>query len=93
VAAVGAAGVAEVVGHGETGLLVDLDAGALATAIRQLLDDPGLRARLAERGRVAVRAYAIEALTDRLVRLYRHVAASARVVAAPDQTTAAPGGH
>ena len=92
VAAVGAGGVAEVVGHGETGLLVDLDPRALGAAIWRLLDDPGLRARLSERGRSAARAYAIEVLTDRLVRLYRNVAADAPIVAAPDQTTAAPGG-
>jgi len=92
VAAVGAGGVAEVVAHGETGLLVDLDPRALGAAIWRLLDDPGLRARLSERGRSAARAYAIEVLTDRLVRLYRNVAADAPIVAAPDQTTAAPGG-
>jgi glycosyltransferase involved in cell wall biosynthesis len=92
VAAVGAGGVAEVVGHGETGLLVELDARALAAAIRRLLDDRGLCARLAAAGRVAARAYGIEALTHRLVQLYRDVAAEAPIVTAPDHTTAAQGG-
>ena len=92
VAAVGAGGVAEVVRHGDTGVLVELDARALAAGIRRLLDAPALRARLAEQGRLAAKAYAIEALTDRLVRLYRNVASHAPFITAPDQTTAAPGG-
>lgn len=84
VAAVGAGGVAEVLGSGEGGLLVDLDAHALAVAIRRLLHDERLRHDLAQHGRRAARAYAIEALTHRLVGLYRQMAVDMPVVAAPD---------
>jgi glycosyltransferase involved in cell wall biosynthesis len=84
VAAVRAGGVPEVVGDGETGLLADADPHALAAVIRRLLDDAALRRDLAERGRVAARAYAIEELTHRLVTLYRDVATDAHVIAAPD---------
>jgi glycosyltransferase involved in cell wall biosynthesis len=48
--------VSEVVADGETGLLVDPGApDQLAAALRRLLDDPALAARLGERGRVDVR--------------------------------------
>lgn len=40
---------------GETGLLVDDDPAAVAAAVSRLHGDPGLRARLAEAGRLAVR--------------------------------------
>ncbi len=84
VAAVRAGGVPEVVGEGETGLLAELDPHALAGVIRRLLDDARLRRDLAERGRVAARAYAIEELTQRLVALYQDVATDAPVIVAPD---------
>jgi colanic acid/amylovoran biosynthesis glycosyltransferase len=46
------AGIPEAVQHGHTGLLVPPDdAEALATAIRKLLDDPVLAARLGDNGR------------------------------------------
>ena len=84
VAAVRSGGVPEVVGNGETGLLADPDPRALGAAIRRLLEDEALRRQLAERGRRASRAYAIGALTERLVQLYRNVAADVPVIAAPD---------
>lgn len=83
VAAVGAGGVAEVVGA-DGGLLTDPHPSALGAAIRRLLQDEDLRRSLSARGRVAARAYAIEALTHQLVELYRRVAREAPVVAAPD---------
>ncbi len=49
-------GVPEAILEGETGLLVPpFDAAALATALRGLLADPALRARLGDGGRVAAR--------------------------------------
>ena len=83
VAAVGAGGVAEVVGA-EGGLLTDPNPSALGAAIRRLLEDAQLRLSLAARGRVAARAYAIQTLTHQLVELYRRVATDAPVIAAPD---------
>jgi 1,2-diacylglycerol 3-alpha-glucosyltransferase len=84
VVAVGTGGVAEVVGHEETGLLVPQDIDALAAAIRRMLDDPGLRRRCAEAGRRAAREYAIEEVVQRLVGLYRQTAQHTATVAAPD---------
>jgi 1,2-diacylglycerol 3-alpha-glucosyltransferase len=84
VVAVRAGGVAEAVGDGDTGLLVDPDPLALAAAIRRVLHDASLRQRLAARGRQAARAYAIDALARRLVALYRHVSTDGPVVVAPD---------
>ncbi len=84
VAAVGAGGVSEVVSDGLTGLLTGLDAEALGGAIRRLLDDEALRRSMAAAGRAAARAYAIEAITERLVGLYHQAAMATPVVAAPD---------
>lgn len=84
VVAVGAGGVAETVADGETGLLTELDPGALGAAIRRMLDDPALRRRCAASGRQAARAYAIDEIVHRLVELYRQVAENAAVIAAPD---------
>jgi glycosyltransferase involved in cell wall biosynthesis len=53
----------------QTGLLVPIDdAGALARAIARIIDDPALRARLAEAGRAA---YEAEFTEGRVVTLYR----------------------
>ncbi len=55
--AAAAAGPAGIVRDGEDGLLVPVDdPDALAAALRHLIDDAGLRARLAERGRARWRA-------------------------------------
>jgi glycosyltransferase involved in cell wall biosynthesis len=70
--------------EGETGLLAEPDPHALAGVIRRLLDDSTLRRALADRGRAAARAYAIEELTQRLVSLYQDVATDAHSIAAPD---------
>ncbi|MBA3318705.1 MAG: glycosyltransferase family 4 protein [Gemmatimonadales bacterium] len=51
-------GIPEAVRHGETGLLVDAEsAEAVSGALRRLLDDPPLRARLGGAGRRAVETY------------------------------------
>lgn len=58
-------GIPEVVQDGITGLLVEpRDAQALAAAISRLLDDPALRARIADGGRTAVaKRFSTEAMT------------------------------
>ena len=51
-------GIPEAVRDGETGLLVDAEhADAVTAALRRLLDDPALRARLGAAGRRAVETY------------------------------------
>ncbi|HEX8501815.1 MAG TPA: glycosyltransferase [Pyrinomonadaceae bacterium] len=51
------------------------DAGALARALNQLLDDPALRARYGEAGRRRVRAeFTADLMAERTLRLYREVA-------------------
>jgi glycosyltransferase involved in cell wall biosynthesis len=84
VVAVGAGGVAEAVSDGVTGLLAAPEAGALAAAIRRMLDDPVLRDRCAAAGRAAARGYAIGELVHRLVGLYGQVTRYTASVAAPD---------
>ncbi|HUH84276.1 MAG TPA: glycosyltransferase [Stellaceae bacterium] len=55
--------------HEESGLLVPVDdPAALAAALRRVIADPGLRARLAAGGRAA---YAAEFSAERVVGLYR----------------------
>lgn len=72
VVATDAGGVAEVIEHGQTGLLAERgDAGALAAAISRLLDQPELRARCAEAGRAAVRErFALGAVLDQTLAAY-----------------------
>jgi glycosyltransferase involved in cell wall biosynthesis len=66
-------GVPEVVTDDVEALLVPpSDAGALASALRTLLDDADLRRRLGDAGRMrAQRDYAIATMADRYERLYR----------------------
>jgi glycosyltransferase involved in cell wall biosynthesis len=56
-----------------TGLSVPFkDAGALARAVNELLDDPDLALRLGNAGREAVRrSFSLDAMVDALVRVYR----------------------
>jgi len=59
---------------GETGLLVPIDdVTGLAAAMERLIDDGGMRTRLAAAGRAA---YAAEFAEDRVVALYRDFLAS-----------------
>jgi len=68
--AVGAAGAAEVVRDGESGLLVGPDAAALATAVSRLLGDGPRRTAFGRRAREIAADYAISMLARRLVTLY-----------------------
>ncbi|HEX6107083.1 MAG TPA: glycosyltransferase family 4 protein [Gemmatimonadales bacterium] len=78
-------GIPEAVREGETGLLVDSEQPeAVATALRTLLDDAGLRRRLGEGGRRAVEArYNWDRVVADLVRIGREAGASAAVKATP----------
>ena len=70
-------GVRDVVGDGESGLLVPAgDPAAVASALERLGRDPALRARLGSTGRAdVVERYAVSRLLDDLDRLYRRLLA------------------
>jgi alpha-maltose-1-phosphate synthase len=87
VVATATGGIPEVVAHGETGLLVPLDAGAdgnprdetrfagdLASAITQLLADPGRAAVMGKAGRRrAIGDFSWPAIAERTLDVYRSV--------------------
>jgi glycosyltransferase involved in cell wall biosynthesis len=67
-------GVPEVVRDGENGLLVPAgDAGALTAAVRRLVDEPGLRERLAAAAAPSVAALSERATLDRIEELLARV--------------------
>jgi glycosyltransferase involved in cell wall biosynthesis len=70
-----APGCREVVRHGENGLLVPVgDGNATADAIKQLLEDPALRHRLAARGReMAVSEFSVEHFVEASLATYDRV--------------------
>ena len=61
--------------HGVNGLLVPIrDAAALADAIRTLLDDPALRARMGKAGRELVKnEFTIEAVVRSTLDVYENL--------------------
>ena len=71
-------GVSDFLSDGDNALLVPCgDEHALARAIERLVADPGLRARLARRGRVvAETGHGIDLFSDRLAALYRELVSS-----------------
>jgi phosphatidyl-myo-inositol dimannoside synthase len=79
VVATDAGGLPEVVEHGVTGLVVPRgDAGALAQAIGELLDDPERRRRMGEAGRArALRLFDWDRTAEQLEELYRSIGARA----------------
>jgi phosphatidylinositol alpha-1,6-mannosyltransferase len=77
-------GVPEAVRDGETGILVDAESPeAVAGAIRRLLDDPTLRARMGQAGRRSVEShYNWDRVTADLLRIGRqHASLGAREAA------------
>ena len=72
-------GTREACRDGETGLLVAVrDPAALRHAVRRLHDDPGLRHKLAERGREwCLHEFAAETMVERLERVYADALARA----------------
>jgi glycosyltransferase involved in cell wall biosynthesis len=64
-------GLRDVVQHGSTGLMVAPgDPGALAAALDDLLDDPGLRRRMGEAGRMRARQFEAATVTPRVVEVF-----------------------
>jgi glycosyltransferase involved in cell wall biosynthesis len=74
------AGMDEVVEHGVTGYLVPpRDAGTLAGAVTQLLEDPGLAARMGAAGRRrALAAHGADRMVEEFLRLWRGLGAERR---------------
>jgi glycosyltransferase involved in cell wall biosynthesis len=67
-------GLPEIVCHGETGLLVENRAEAIAAAIRTLLDDPARALRMgAAARRAVVERFTVEAMVRRTMEVYRQV--------------------
>lgn len=72
-------GVAELLAHGEAGLLVPpRDPRALAEAITTLLQDPSRARSLAEAGRRRASRYSAASMLDALAKLYREVVSHGR---------------
>jgi glycosyltransferase involved in cell wall biosynthesis len=67
--------IAEIAVHENTALIVPpRDAGALAAALRRLVDDEALRNRLAEAARThCSKNYSFEMMLDRMEMIYRQV--------------------
>jgi glycosyltransferase involved in cell wall biosynthesis len=64
-------GLRDVVQHGSTGLMVPpSDPGALAAALDGLLDNPELRQRMGEAGRVRARQFEVAAVAPRIVKVF-----------------------
>lgn len=68
-------GLAEIVTHRETGMLVENRAQSVAAGVRILLEDPGLARQIAARARQLVeRQFTVEAMVAGTVAVYRQVA-------------------
>jgi glycosyltransferase involved in cell wall biosynthesis len=64
-------GLRDVVQHGSTGVMVPpSDPGALAAALDGLLDNPELRQRMGEAGRVHARQFEVAAVAPRIVKVF-----------------------
>jgi glycosyltransferase involved in cell wall biosynthesis len=69
-------GTVEIIEHERNGLLVDPTPSELAAAIRRVLDDGGLRARLIAAARESVTQYATPVVAERYERLFQAVASA-----------------
>lgn len=78
VVASAAGGLAEVIEQGRTGILVPLaDPAALAAALLELIDDRGKALRLAHAAHAeAVQHYALDSFIERMIEIYRRLAAA-----------------
>jgi glycosyltransferase involved in cell wall biosynthesis len=72
VAAMDTGGTREILGDGESGLLVG-DVPELGAAVARLVHDAALRGRIAEAARERARAFSPEALTPRYEAVYRRM--------------------
>jgi glycosyltransferase involved in cell wall biosynthesis len=64
----------DMISHGENGLLVPPgDVDALAAAMRRLIDNPALRERLGQAGRLSARQYAASAVLPRFEAIYQQL--------------------
>jgi starch synthase len=67
-------GLPEVIRHGENGMLVDNQPEAIAAAIRQVLDDPGLARRIGSAARLTViERFTVNHMVRRTMEVYRQV--------------------
>jgi glycosyltransferase involved in cell wall biosynthesis len=67
-------GLVEAIRDGENGLLVENDPGAIAAAIRRVLDDPDLARRLgAEARRTVAERFTVDHMVSRTMEVYRQV--------------------
>ena len=69
-------GLTELLDSGAGLLVPPSDPGALAEAVRQVLNDPELRSRLARSGREVAHAHAIGPMADQVLSVYRSCAHS-----------------
>jgi glycosyltransferase involved in cell wall biosynthesis len=84
VVATAAGGIPELVSDGATGLLAPAgDAAALAWCVRRVLGDPALRARLVEGGARRAAEHGVERMGERVLAIYREVAAGPAATATP----------
>jgi glycosyltransferase involved in cell wall biosynthesis len=86
-------GIDELVEDGSNGWFVQRDAGDIATRLRALDGDAGLRARMGQAARAAVERLTWEAMVDGYERLYTEISAMAPdATPASDTTTPNPAG-
>lgn len=69
-------GAEEVLVDGETGFAVERDAGAVAAAMRRIVDDPPAAARMGARAAALVQRYSTQAFVERWRRLYAELGAT-----------------